>query len=326
MPFSWMPVLRLSFLLLLTLGCLSPVAQAQTHLALAIEQAERVQLHQHRTWQRLMYAEDQAQSEIGYTGYFYHPDGRQNLKAELIASVEQLFIPQPDNLSIQCRFPARSTFLIQQLGLNSNALPTVECSEYQSWLNTISPHQIVFIYATDFMGNPSSMFGHTLLRVDPDKSKDLSLVSYAINYAATVGSEQSWSYAWKGLTGQYNGEYSLMPYYHKVKEYGDFESRDLWEYELNLNQEETAFLMAHLWEMKHVSFPYYFISDNCAYRLLGLFDLVRPELNLKKQFNMVSIPVETIKALDDAGLIAKSTIDQLWQRSCWHKNSNTGNF
>jgi hypothetical protein len=38
-----------------------------------------------------------------------------------------------------------------------------------------------------------------------------------------------------------SGEYSLMPYYRKVKEYGDFESRDLWEYELNLSPEETRF-------------------------------------------------------------------------------------
>jgi hypothetical protein len=45
----------------------------------------------------------------------------------------------------------------------------------------------------------------------------------------------------KVLTGQYPGEYSIMPYYRKVKEYGDFESRDLWEYELNLTPEETRF-------------------------------------------------------------------------------------
>src|SRR5690606_41526448 len=81
----------------------------------------------------------------------------------------------------------------------------------------------------DFMGNPSSMFGHTLLRLDPKDQQQLNLISYAVNYAATVDGNDNWSFAWKGLTGQYPGEYSLMPYYRKVKEYGDFESRDLWE-------------------------------------------------------------------------------------------------
>ena len=46
-----------------------------------------------------------------------------------------------------------------------------------------------------------------------------------------------------------------MPYYRKVKEYGDFESRDLWEYELDLNPEESRFMVEHIWEMQKVTFP-----------------------------------------------------------------------
>ncbi len=75
----------------------------------------------------------------------------------------------------------------------------------------------------------------------PKIKKQLNLVSYAVNYAATVAGDDNWSYAWKGLTGQYPGEYSLMPYYRKVKEYGDFESRDLWEYELALTPARNQF-------------------------------------------------------------------------------------
>ena len=170
-------------------------------------------------------------------------------------------------------------------------------------MGQIKPYKATLIYATDFMGNPSSMFGHTLLRLDPKDQKQLNLVSYAVNYAATVTSGEGWSFAWNGLTGQYPGEYSLMPYYRKVKEYGDLESRDLWEYELNLSPKETRFLVEHIWEMKHVSFPYYFVSDNCAYRLLGLIDLVRPELNLSDRFKVAAIPIETIKAIEQQALV-----------------------
>lgn len=55
--------------------------------------------------------------------------------------------------------------------------------------------------------------------------------------------------------------------------------------------------------MQHVSFPYYFVSDNCAYRLLGLIDLVRPDLNLKQQFSYAAIPIETLKAVDQQALV-----------------------
>ncbi len=77
----------------------------------------------------------------------------------------------------------------------------------------------------------------------------------------------------------------------------------MWEYELNLTPEETRFLVEHIWEMQHVSFPYYFASDNCAYRLLGLIDLVRPDLNLAKQFTYAAIPIETLKAVDQQNLV-----------------------
>ena len=172
------------FFLLSSLAFLSSWVQANVHNAMAY--AEKIQLHEHITWQRLMYVEDKTLSEVNYAGYFYHPEGRHNLKQELIANIEQLFLTQPDNASIRCKFPARSQFLIQQLNITEQDLPSVSCSEFEKWIGQIQPHKAVFIYATDFMGNPSSMFGHTLLRIDPKDQKELNLVSYAVNYAATV--------------------------------------------------------------------------------------------------------------------------------------------
>ena len=272
----------------------------------SIQLATQKQLAQQTTWQRLMYADANGQSEVSYAGYFLTPEGGKHLQAELNANVAALFEPAAANQSVRCRFPARSQWLIKQLNIPNTALPNVECPELDKWLGEIKPYKATLIYATDFMGNPSSMFGHTLLRLDPKDQKQLNLVSYAVNYAATVAGADGWSFAWKGLTGQYPGEYSLMPYYRKVKEYGDLESRDLWEYELNLNPDETRFLVQHIWEMQHVSFPYYFVSDNCAYRLLGLIDLVRPELNLKQQFKVAAIPMQTIKAIDQQGIVSET--------------------
>lgn len=265
--------------------------------------AQFKKLSEHISWQRLLYTDNKGQSEVTYSGYFLAENGRNDAHAELNADIQALFQSAEPNQSIRCKFPARSQWLMQQLNISNDQLPPVTCPEFDEWFGKIRPYKATLIYATDFMGNPSSMFGHTLLRLDPKDQKELNLVSYAINYAATVAGEDNWSYAWKGLTGQYPGEYSLMPYYRKVKEYGDFESRDLWEYELALTEQETSFLVKHIWEMQQVSFPYYFASDNCAYRLLGLIDLVRPSSNLKEQFKVASIPVETIKEVDKQGLI-----------------------
>ena len=282
-----------------------------------VKLSEQKKLEQNITWKRLLYAEDATtrgsaaqnsnQSEVSYAGYFLASDGRRNIKNELVADIAALFQQAEPNQSFRCKFPARSQWLMQQLKISAQQLPQVACPEFEQWYGQIKPYKATLIYATDFMGNPSSMFGHTLLRLDPKDQRQLNLVSYAVNYAATVNGQDNWSYAWKGLVGDYPGEYSLMPYYRKVKEYGDFESRDLWEYELNLTPEETDFLVKHMWEMQKVSFPYYFVSDNCAYRLLGLIDLVRPSSNLRQKFTYAAIPIETIKAVDQQGMI-KDTV------------------
>ena len=268
-----------------------------------IARAHSLKLEQQTSWQRFMYADHRGQSEVTYKGYFQAENGQNDLQTEMDADIQALFQSAEPNQAFRCRFPARSQWLIQQLSIPSEQLPQAECTELDEWLKQIKPYKATLIYATDFMGNPSSMFGHTLLRLDPKDQKELNLISYAVNYAATVDDSDGFAFAWKGLTGQYPGEYSLMPYYRKVKEYGDLESRDLWEYELSLNPEETQLLVKHIWEMKHVSFPYYFVSDNCAYRLLGLIDLVRPNSNLKEHFKVASIPVETIKEADKQGII-----------------------
>ncbi len=51
------------------------------------------------------------------------------------------------------------------------------------------------------------------------------------------------------------------------------------------------------------------------YRLLGLIDLVRPEVNLQKQFKTAAIPVETIKAVDENHLIAESVYRPAFRNS-----------
>lgn len=271
------------------------------------QQAQIQQLAQQTTWQRLLYIDPKTQhSRVSYQDFFIHPQGKQDASLELNSDIHALFtVASSEKQNFRCRFPARSQWLIEQLNIQPNELQAVACPEFEQWFDEIKPHKTTLVFATDFMGNPSSMFGHTLLRIDPKDQADLNLVSYAINYAATPDAQDGdFAYAWKGLTGKYPSEYSLMPYYRKVKEYGDLESRDLWEYELKLSPEQTQFLVKHIWELQHVRFPYYFISDNCAYALLGLFDLLDPELHLQQQFGFNTVPIESIKAVEDAGLVA----------------------
>lgn len=149
------------------------------------------------------------------------------------------------------------------------------------------------------------MFGHTLLRLDPkDEEENTTWLSMAVNFGANIqNSDNSISFAFKGLAGGYSGNFIVNPYYTKIKEYNRQENRDIWEYPLNLSPDETERMVRHLWELKGINFDYYFFDENCSYRLLELLEVARPSLKLTEQFGLTAIPVDTVRSIDQADLI-----------------------
>ncbi len=237
--------------------------------------------------------------------FFLAAEGPGNPGAELRATLEALY--QPASLGDQhpqCTYPARTRWLREQLQLTD--LPQPPCSEYRAWYADINPHSTVLVFPAAYLNSPSSMFGHTLLRIDqPDiHENNTALLSYALNFGAFIeGSDNSILYAWKGLMGGYPGLFALVPYRDKLKEYSRLENRDLWEYRLNLSPEETGRMVEHVWELKQIRFDYYFFDENCSYRLLELLEIARPGIELTEQFPITAIPTDTVRAVKDAGLV-----------------------
>ncbi|MGC5701915.1 DUF4105 domain-containing protein [Pseudomonas sp. NFXW11] len=239
--------------------------------------------------------------------FFLASDGAHHPDAELSATVDALYAPAgAGERHAQCVYPARTRWLKAQLGLND--LPTVQCSEFTQWFKDVAPHSTVMIFPAAYLNSPSSMFGHTLLRIDQAdvQSNHTALLSYAINFGAYIeGSDNSILYAWKGLMGGYPGLFALVPYQEKLAEYRSLENRDLWEYRLNLTPVETERMVEHVWELKQIKFDYFFFDENCSYRLLELLQVARPSLRLTEQFPLTAIPTDTVKAVKDAGLVER---------------------
>lgn len=114
-------------------------------------------------------------------------------------------------------------------------------------------------------------------------------------------------YAWLGMTGGFPGTYAMHPYYVKINEYNDMESRDLWEFRLNLTAEELEFLQAHLWELSSVYFPYYYLDENCSYQLLTLLEAVRPSASLTNRFSLFVTPTDTLHTMNEQGFFTGKT-------------------
>ncbi|NMX94128.1 MULTISPECIES: DUF4105 domain-containing protein [unclassified Pseudomonas] len=239
--------------------------------------------------------------------FFIAKDGAHHPDAELKATIDALYAPASlGEKHAQCVYPARTRWLKDQLHLSD--LPAVDCAEFKQWFKDVAPHSAVMIFPAAYLNSPSSMFGHTLLRIDQAdvQSNKTALLSYAINFGAYIeGSDNSILYAWKGLMGGYPGLFALVPYQEKLSEYRSLENRDLWEYRLNLTQVETERMVEHVWELKQIQFDYFFFDENCSYRLLELLQVARPGLRLTEQFPLTAIPTDTVKAVKDAGLVEK---------------------
>ena len=244
-------------------------------------------------------------SYISDKKFFLAPDGNEHPDRELSATLQALYGPtDTGQRHAQCVYPARTRWLKAQLNLTD--LPVVDCREFTQWFKDVSPHSAVMIFPAAYLNSPSSMFGHTLLRIDQAdvQSDKTALLSYAINFGAYIeGSDNSLLYAWKGLMGGYPGLFALVPYQEKLSEYRSLENRDLWEYRLNLSQAETERMVEHVWELKQIQFDYFFFDENCSYRLLELLQVARPSLRLTEQFPLTAIPTDTVKAVKEAGLV-----------------------
>ncbi len=274
-------------------------------------------IEQNRLWQKtewlnlLHYQPESNQSgflsQVDDPLFFLASDGKRNPQNELLETFKAIQLPPGTNPNqhAQCRFIARYHWLQQQLGNFLHGIPVADCTDYKSWRENVPEHKVSLIFPAYHLNSPSSMFGHTLLRIDPpDAEQGSKLLSIAVNFGANIeSSDNSMMFAIKGLFGGYYGNFIVTPYYKKIKEYNRHENRDIWEYPLNLTPQETLRIVEHLWELKDINFDYYFFDENCSYRLLELLEVARPSLELKNQFGLTAIPVDTVRSIEQADLI-----------------------
>ncbi|MBP5352604.1 MAG: DUF4105 domain-containing protein [Alphaproteobacteria bacterium] len=231
----------------------------------------------------------------GYTGlvasdeFYVATNGRDNPEAEMEAEIKAF----NGNENAQCDFPARFNWL-KDKGLVHGSLEN--CEEYQSFIKDVRPDGITILFTNAYMSNPASMFGHTLIRLDTAR-KGTQMLAHGSNFGADSGADQGVGFALKGLLGFYWGKYNLSPYWTIINTYNNIENRDIWEYHLNLTDEEQERFVNHLYEMKNASVRYFFLSKNCSYMLLELLEAVRPSLTLAKGYNYWAIPLDTLKTI-----------------------------
>lgn len=248
-------------------------------------------------------------SDVTDPSFFINKNGNTDPSAELETLLASLWAPQktedPDQ-DPRCRFPAKLLWLKTKLNLQGpaekNDPALLQCAMYKRYRDVIKAHSLSFVFSSYYANSPGSAFGHTFFRINKKPNSNgvrSELLDHGVGYAAQVTVSNPALYAIFGLIGVFNGVFTNLPYYYKVREYNDFESRDLWSYDLNLTPEEVDMVVRHLWEVGNSYFAYYFFTQNCAYHMLTVLEAAAPRYHLSERVPFYVIPADTIKAINE---------------------------
>ncbi len=285
-----------------------------------LEKAERLNLANDPVWLKLLHYEagsingNEITSAVHADSFFLSETGRTNSRSELEATINTLIEADANvgDQSVQCRFPARTLWLDKKLGLYKKRPSFEGCEQYQSWLGSDGIESISIVFATGYLGNPASYYGHTLLKFNSKNSDSLtSLLDTSVNYGAIVPpKENPIVYVFKGIFGGYDAGFSHVEYYFHTHNYGENELRDLWEYELNLPSDAVDFIVAHAWEVLGKEYSYYFFRRNCAYRMAELVELIEG-VDIIPETPFFTIPQSLIKKLSSAKIDGRDLVKDI---------------
>ncbi len=247
--------------------------------------------------------------------FFLSPEGRTHPDLELQATLSAL---QENKMKIHsrdgnfedpvaCVFPARKLWLEKKAGVK---FPSPKCERFERFKEILQPQSLTYVFSSYYLNNPASAFGHTFLRINKAPSaKDgerYELADYGVGYAAVKVSDNPFVYSFLGVSGMMPGTFDINPYYYKVREYNDFESRDLWEYDLTFNSEEVEMVIAYIWELLDVNFNYHYFTENCSYRILSILEVARPSLELTEHLKSQVMPADTVQTIfQQPGLVGR---------------------
>jgi len=279
---------------------------ANASLLSLIKLAQQKQLSSRHTWQVLLHYKIDSRnhdfiSEIDDPAFFISPLGKQDPAAELEATLLAFYTNQivsKRKIPAQCAYPARYRWLADQLNFNEHEINQSECQNLGIWLSKVKSESVSLIFASHYFHEPASMFGHTFLKFNRNNQINTDLLDYSVQFSASINSDDNiLTYIWNGTTGGYKGWFQVARYHEMVNQYNNIDNRDLWEYRLNFTPEQVEMMLLHVWEIEKVEFDYFFTYENCSYHLLSLLEIADPELRLRNQYSLITLPVETLKQL-----------------------------
>lgn len=154
------------------------------------------------------------------------------------------------------------------------------CPEFERWADLNSAQGVDLLLAAATSDRPESLYGHLLLAVRYESSTSVRSQGFEPVYqygAVTDSNVNKLDYFSKGLFGGFYAVIQPNTFRGIDRLFLQYEQRTLRRYALNLSPKELRQVLERIWEAeRHITYPYYFLSDNCASMLI---DLLAPAID-----------------------------------------------
>ncbi len=239
-------------------------------------------------WKNLIHANDSGYGQAINSDHFFI--GSQHYAdAEYYDFIDIIRSPIQGR-ELACSYPARYSIIRQRENLPSYDLR--KCKKLNTFLTNLNQKHISLALSSEYFNSPSSIFGHLMLIFHD--APDPELDAATINFSAILDKKDGFfKHIFKGLRGKYPGEFVLTPFYKKLHEYSKVEQRYIHIYNLSLSKQQIRLIIYHLFELRGVQFPYYFLKENCAYQIEKLLDVATGIPNTPHW--LYTLPVDVVR-------------------------------
>lgn len=224
---------------------------------------------------------------------------------ELSATIDR-FRSNQDSI---CKFPARYKFLAGTRYATS--LPSFpECKAFKTYKTKAPIDSLSVVFASENLKSPSSMMGHIMLATEGTR-EDGYVARHSVSFFTDLGGLNIPKIIWGTLINGQQGYFLLKPLKKHYQFYHGQENRNVWQYQLALDDQSKELIADHFWELKDANIPYLFTSHNCATLVLDILRIADQKLEVAHWAS----PADVVKSLDTRGLIDKTVLmpSKNWQ-------------
>lgn len=263
--------------------------------------AESVNLYEDKVWKSLLHLDKNDKPSINTKTFLLSYDDFSS-KNEFNKTIDYF---KKDKRNI-CKYPARFFWLSQNSDLTFKEFDLNSCNRFNTYVQNTNPYNISLVFVSEDVSNPTSMMGHIFFKLDGVNYKG-SHVKNAISFFTIIDTLNLPYLALESTVLGMKGYFVLKPYQKQIAQYTQNKERNIWEYSLDLTQNDIKLLTYHFWELKDVDITYYFTGYNCATIVDDLLNIVSKSSS-KDNLNLWVTPKDVIKKAAKNNLIKETKV------------------